>query len=67
MKEIDIDTLISKIPNKYILTVVISRRARQLFEELKILKTVARDPLILAMEEVAQDKITYREGSDSED
>ncbi|ACI18675.1 DNA-directed RNA polymerase subunit omega [Dictyoglomus thermophilum] len=67
MKEIDIDTLISKIPNKYILTVVISRRARQLFEELKILKTVARDPLILAMEEVAQDKITYGEGSDSED
>lgn len=67
MKEIDIDTLISKIPNKYILTVVISKRARQLFEELKILKTVARDPLVLAMEEVAQDKITYGEGSDSED
>ncbi len=67
MREANIDTLISKIPNKYVLTVVISKRARQLFEELKFLKTIARDPLILAMEEIAQDKITYGEGSDLED
>lgn len=67
MREVNIDTLISKIPNKYVLTVVISKRARQLFEELKFLKTIARDPLILAMEEISQDKITYGEGSDLED
>ncbi|ACK42716.1 MULTISPECIES: DNA-directed RNA polymerase subunit omega [Dictyoglomus] len=67
MKEVNIDTLISKIPNKYVLTVVISKRARQLFEELKFLKTIARDPLILAMEEIAQEKIAYGEGDDLED
>lgn len=63
----NIDSLLEKIPNKYILSVVISKRARQIFEELKFLKTVARDPLTLAMEDVVKERITYKEDSEAED
>ncbi|HOJ92200.1 MAG TPA: DNA-directed RNA polymerase subunit omega [Dictyoglomaceae bacterium] len=67
MKEMTIDSLLEKVPNKYILTVTISKRARQIVEELKFLKAMAKDPIQLAMEEIIKDKITYDEGGDSED
>lgn len=63
----EIDSLLEKIPNKYILTVVISKRARQIFEELKFLKTVAKDPLILAMEDIIKERVSYKEESEDED
>lgn len=63
----DIDSLLERIPNKYTLTVVISKRARQIFEELKFLKTVAKDPLILAMEDVIKERVSYKEESEDED
>uniref|UniRef100_A0A7C3RIA8 DNA-directed RNA polymerase subunit omega n=1 Tax=Dictyoglomus thermophilum TaxID=14 RepID=A0A7C3RIA8_DICTH len=66
MKELNIDELLEKISNKYVLTVTVSKRARQIFEELKFLKTVAKDPLILAMEEIAKGKVTFKEGEESE-
>jgi DNA-directed RNA polymerase subunit omega len=66
MKELNIDELLEKIPNKYVLTVTVSKRARQIFEELKFLKTVAKDPLILAMEEVVKGKITFKEEEEGE-
>lgn len=66
MKELNIDELLEKISNKYVLTVTVSKRARQIFEELKFLKTVAKDPLILAMEEIAKGKVTFKEEEESE-
>ncbi|MGB9856959.1 MAG: DNA-directed RNA polymerase subunit omega [Dictyoglomaceae bacterium] len=62
MKEPSIDELLKKIPNKYILTVVSAKRARQITEELKFLRQImARDPLTMALEEIIKDKITYEE------
>jgi len=63
----EIDNLLQKIPNKYILTVVISKRARQIFEEFKVLKSFTKDPLILAMEDIIKERIYYKEESEVED
>jgi DNA-directed RNA polymerase omega subunit len=53
MKDITIDELIKKIPNKYILTILAAKRARQITEELKFLRQImSRDPLTMALEEI---------------
>ncbi|MCS7202278.1 MAG: DNA-directed RNA polymerase subunit omega [Dictyoglomus sp.] len=62
MKEPSIDKLLKKVPNKYILTVLASKRARQINEELKFLRQImAKDVLTLALEEIINDKVTYEE------
>lgn len=62
MKEPSIDKLLEKIQNKYILTVLSAKRARQINEELKFLRQVmAKDSLTLALEEIINDKVTYEE------
>ncbi len=62
MKEPSIDKLLEKIPNKYILTVLSAKRARQINEELKFLRQVmAKDPLTIALEEILNNKVKYEE------
>ncbi|MEN2984788.1 MAG: DNA-directed RNA polymerase subunit omega [Dictyoglomaceae bacterium] len=62
MKEPSIDKLLKKVPNKYILTVLASKRARQINEELKFLRQImAKDVLTLALEEIINDKVIYEE------
>ncbi|PMQ02146.1 MAG: DNA-directed RNA polymerase subunit omega [Dictyoglomus sp. NZ13-RE01] len=57
-----LDELLKIIPNKYILTVLIAKRARQISEELKFLRQVmARDPQTMAIEELLNGRITYEE------
>ncbi len=60
MKEPSIDKLLEKVSNKYILTILAAKRARQINEELKFLRQVmTKDPLTISLEEILNDKIKY--------
>ncbi|MCX7846112.1 MAG: DNA-directed RNA polymerase subunit omega [Dictyoglomaceae bacterium] len=62
MKEPSIDKLLEKIPNKYILTVLSAKRARQINEELKFLRQImVKDSLTIALEEIINNRVSFEE------
>lgn len=62
MRGPSMDKLLEKISNKYMLTILSAKRARQINEELKFLRQVmAKDSLTIALEEILNDKIKYEE------
>ena len=67
-KEVSFDEALQKIPNKYVLTTVAGKRARDLGngEEL-LVKSYKKDTLIKkALREIYYDKITYTEQVETE-
>ena len=67
-KEISFDEALQKIPNKYILTTVAGKRARDLGNGAELLvKSYKKDTIIKkALREIYYDKITYTELKETE-
>ena len=69
--KIDITDLLSKIENRFLLSVAISKRARQLAEGEKPLVDIVRDkpfsPIAVAMKELYHDKFEVGIKEDSDD
>lgn len=61
-KEVKISEVLSKVPNRFILSIATARRARQIVEGAKPLIEVAENeiphPILTSLEEIRQDKIT---------
>ena len=62
-KDISFDEALSKIPNKYVLTTVAGKRARDLDNGAELLvKSYKKDTIVKkALREIFYDKITYEE------
>jgi DNA-directed RNA polymerase subunit omega len=57
--------LLEKVESKYTLVVAVSKRARQLVEgQPKLTKTTSNKPVTIAINEIAEGKITYVRNSD---
>jgi DNA-directed RNA polymerase subunit omega len=57
--------LLEKVESKYTLVVAVSKRARQLVEgQPKLTKTTSNKPVTVAINEIAEGKLTYVRNSD---
>jgi DNA-directed RNA polymerase subunit omega len=57
--------LLEKVESKYTLVVAVSKRARQLVEgQPKLTKTTSNKPVTIAINEIAEGKLTYVRNSD---
>lgn len=60
MKQPSLDVLMNHVDSKYTLVVAAAKRARELTEgSHKLVETQSYKPVSLALEEIANDKITY--------
>lgn len=72
-KEIWISKILEKVPNKFLLSVAVAKRARQLKEGAKPLVDIEKDelllPIIKALEEIEENKISVnlKERTDEDD
>jgi len=67
-KDVSFDEALSKIPNKYVLTTVAGKRARDLENGAELLvKSYKKDTIVKkALREIYYDKITYVEQLETE-
>jgi DNA-directed RNA polymerase subunit omega len=57
--------LLEKVDSKYTLVVAVSKRARQIVEgQPKLTKTTSNKPVTVAINEIAEGKLTYVRNSD---
>jgi DNA-directed RNA polymerase subunit omega len=57
--------LLEKVESKYTLVVAVSKRARQIVEgQPKLTKTTSNKPVTIAINEIAEGKLTYVRNSD---
>lgn len=57
--------LLEKVDGKYTLVVAVSKRARQIVEgQPKLTKTASNKPVTVAINEIAEGKLTYVRNSD---
>lgn len=55
-----LDELITKVDSRYTLVVVAAKRARQIMDgDPKLVEARSTKPVMVALEEVAADKVTY--------
>ena len=55
-----IDTLVTKVDSKYTLVVLAAKRAREIMDgSAPLVESKSNKQVTLALEEIAQDKITY--------
>jgi DNA-directed RNA polymerase subunit omega len=60
--------LLEKVESKYTLVVAVSKRARQLVDgQPKLTKTASNKPVTVAINEIAEGKLTYVRNSDIPD
>lgn len=60
--------LLEKVDSKYTLVVAVSKRARQIVEgQPKLTKTASNKPVTVAINEIAEGRLTYVRNSDIND
>ncbi len=78
MTSINLSKLLEKVDDKYTLVILASKRARQINDYLNRIKrnevfdvrapeisSLSKKPLIIALEEIAEDKITYERSTEA--
>ncbi len=78
MTSINLSKLLEKVDDKYTLVILASKRARQINDYLNRIKrsevfdvrapeisSLSKKPLIIALEEIAEDKITYERSAEA--